>query len=87
LTLFGFSTENWKRDPSETEHLMHIAASYLHTYKEKLLSKKFALALLAGLMRFQKPCKMSYKKPCSLPKIAASLTLSSLSTMAAETSL
>lgn len=49
LTIFGFSTENWKRDPQETEHLMQIASKYLLIYKEKLVAKNIRFSAIGRL--------------------------------------
>jgi undecaprenyl diphosphate synthase len=49
LTLFGFSTENWKREPKETEHLMKIAESYLALYREKLVQKNIRFNAIGRL--------------------------------------
>src|SRR5690606_22130050 len=37
LTLYAFSTENWKRPKSEIEFLMKLPKEYLHTYLPDLI--------------------------------------------------
>lgn len=49
LTLFGFSTENWKREPKETEYLMQIAERYLLAYQEKLVQKNIRFSAIGRL--------------------------------------
>lgn len=44
LTIWCFSTENWKRDPSEVEHLMKIFSAYLQ--KETPAMKKNNIRVL-----------------------------------------
>lgn len=40
LTIWCFSTENWKRDPEEIEKLMDLLRDFLNTQREKLIQKK-----------------------------------------------
>ncbi|WP_430791392.1 isoprenyl transferase [Virgibacillus flavescens] len=39
LTLYAFSTENWKRPKSEVEFLMKLPKEFLHTYLPELMEK------------------------------------------------
>jgi undecaprenyl diphosphate synthase len=39
LTVYAFSTENWKRDPSEVEYLMNLLRSYLKTEFSEIKDK------------------------------------------------
>ncbi|MFZ3576638.1 isoprenyl transferase [Virgibacillus sp. DJP39] len=39
LTLYAFSTENWKRPKSEVEFLMKLPKEFLHTYLPELIEK------------------------------------------------
>lgn len=40
LTVWCFSTENWKRDPEEVEHLMKIYEDYLRRERAEFVEKK-----------------------------------------------
>ena len=39
LTLYAFSTENWKRPKSEVEFLMKLPKDFLHTYLPELIER------------------------------------------------
>lgn len=43
LTIWCFSTENWKRDPEEVQHLMELFEGYLRREQEDLLKKRTRL--------------------------------------------
>jgi undecaprenyl diphosphate synthase len=52
LTLFAFSTENWKRPRGEVEHLFRLLARYVEDERERLLARGIrfrALGRLEGL--------------------------------------
>lgn len=39
LTLYGFSTENWKRSPEEVKYLMNLFTSFAHRYASDFARK------------------------------------------------
>ncbi len=49
LTLFSFSSENWKREPSEVEGLMSLFKQYLDSELEGLLENGIRLRALGDL--------------------------------------
>ena len=49
VTLYAFSTENWKRSREEVDYLMELLANFLDENKHKLLEKRIRL-LVTGRM-------------------------------------
>lgn len=49
VTLYAFSTENWKRSREEVDYLMQLLADFLDENKHKLIEKKIRL-LVTGRM-------------------------------------
>jgi undecaprenyl diphosphate synthase len=49
LTLFSFSTENWKRDPEEVEHLFQMMQDYLVLYRAVMIQKGVRLRAIGDL--------------------------------------
>lgn len=49
LTLYAFSTENWKRDPGEVEGLMNLLLEFLETQLETLQKNKVRLVAIGRL--------------------------------------
>ncbi len=49
ITLYAFSTENWKRPPSEVQHLMRLTQQYLVSYQEKLVEENIRLSAIGNL--------------------------------------
>lgn len=54
LTLFAFSSENWRRPPREVEALMGLFYSYLKREARKLADEKVALRVIGNRSRFDK---------------------------------
>ncbi|MCV6625860.1 MAG: polyprenyl diphosphate synthase [Cellvibrionaceae bacterium] len=52
LTLFAFSSENWKRPPREVEALMNLFLSYLKREAKKLASENVRLRVIGRRDRF-----------------------------------
>src|SRR5690625_2944026 len=46
LTLFTFSTENWKRPKPEVKFLMKLPKQFLNTYLPELMEKKVQVATI-----------------------------------------
>lgn len=46
LTLFAFSTENWKRPKSEVEFLMKLPKEFLHIYLPELIEKDVRIEII-----------------------------------------
>lgn len=54
LTLFAFSSENWRRPPREVEALMGLFYSYLKKEARKLADENVALRVIGNRARFDK---------------------------------
>jgi len=54
LTLFAFSSENWRRPPKEVEALMGLFYSYLKREARKLADEGVALKVIGSRLRFDK---------------------------------
>ncbi|WP_075186724.1 polyprenyl diphosphate synthase [Teredinibacter haidensis] len=54
LTVFAFSSENWRRPPKEVEALMGLFYSYLKKEARKLASEGVALRVIGSRERFDK---------------------------------
>ncbi|HSW87142.1 MAG TPA: polyprenyl diphosphate synthase [Rhabdochlamydiaceae bacterium] len=52
LTVYAFSTENWKRSPEEVEELMHLFKVYLLREREKMISNGVKLESIGNVSRF-----------------------------------
>lgn len=76
LTLYAFSTENWKRDPREINTLMSIFARYCDELREEALqrnirvhvwstdSSRIPLYVRHGLDRLEQETKLNCSNPC-----------------------
>lgn len=54
LTLFAFSSENWRRPPREVEALMGLFYSYLKKEARKLADENVALRVIGNRARFDR---------------------------------
>lgn len=58
LTLFAFSTENWRRPPWEVSYLMSLPEQYLHTELPELVKNNVRVNFIGDPDRLPKPvCK------------------------------
>ncbi len=69
LTLFAFSTENWKRPKSEIKFLMNILENYIQKELNKLIKKKIKLKIIGDLDKFPKSLKLKLRKAEKLTKL------------------
>lgn len=51
LTLYSFSTENWKRTKKEVQMLMYLLSNYLSTRREVLVKERMCLHTIGDLSR------------------------------------
>ncbi len=51
LTVYAFSTENWKRDKSEVEDLMNLLSNYLDSFKKEALDKDFRIRVIGDISK------------------------------------
>ena len=68
LTLYTFSTENWKRPKSEINFLFNLLEKFLETKLDKLIEKKIKLNFIGELNKLPKSLK-------ELIKISEKMTL------------
>ena len=61
LTLFTFSTENWKRPKSEIKFLISILENYIQKELNNLIKKKIKLKIIGNLDKFPKSLKLKLK--------------------------
>lgn len=54
LTVYAFSTENWKRSPEEVKTLMGILVDYLKKERSKMIDEGVCFRVLGNLKPFQK---------------------------------
>ena len=57
LTLYTFSTENWKRPKNEISFLMNLLESYIKKEINKLVKKNIRLKILGNINKFPKSLK------------------------------
>ena len=62
LTLFTFSTENWKRPKSEIKFLISILENYIQKELNNLIKKKIKLKIIGNLEKFPKSLKLKLRK-------------------------
>ncbi len=48
MTLYAFSTENWKRPGDEVQHLMQLTEEYLISYQQKLVEENIRLLAIGN---------------------------------------
>ena len=57
ITVYAFSTENWKRPPKEVKTIMKLLSSYLDKCKKTLKEKNAKLKVLGDIEAFDEPLK------------------------------
>ena len=62
LTLFVFSTENWKRPTKEVQYLQSLLSEFLDREIEKLLEKKIKIKIIGKTKPFPKNLKFKLTK-------------------------
>lgn len=62
LTIYAFSTENWKRPPQEVEGLMKLLISSLNEYEEELHDNKIRLRISGQFDRLPLPVRKRLQK-------------------------
>ncbi|WP_010630925.1 isoprenyl transferase [Sporolactobacillus vineae] len=51
LTLYAFSTENWKRPKSEVDFLMRLPEQFLHSYLAELIERNVQVRVMGDMSR------------------------------------
>jgi len=57
LTLFAFSTENWKRPKKEIKYLFNLLETFLHKEIDKLIEKNIKLRIIGNKKNFSNKLK------------------------------
>jgi len=68
MTIYGFSTENWKRPKSEVIHLMHTIQSYLERYQKKLIENDIRLTAIGNCESLDKSLLQVLQKTIEMTK-------------------
>ena len=68
LTLYAFSTENWKRPRAEVDMLWRLLRLYLSRELPDLLRTEFGSAAWAVSISFPRQCARSWKQPLRPPR-------------------
>ena len=58
LTLYAFSTENWKRSPKEVAFLMNLLVDFLDQQAAKLAEYQIRLRVIGDLERLPRPARL-----------------------------
>jgi len=57
LTVYGFSTENWQRDPAEVRLLMQLCAIFARTERSALRRQGVRVGVVGELSEFARPAR------------------------------
>ena len=68
LTLFAFSSENWKRPKNETSYLFKLIKSYFLTEISSIIKQGIKLNIFGELNKFSSDLKLILKKSTKLTK-------------------
>lgn len=75
LTVYAFSTENWKRDEQEISALMGLMRDYMIRYTDKLVKNGIGLRILGDLSRFDEKTVEELQKRVEMTKGNTEFTL------------
>tara|TARA_B100000945_G_C20228572_1_gene524143 strand:- start:40 stop:747 length:708 start_codon:yes stop_codon:yes gene_type:complete len=75
LTLFAFSTENWKRPKNEVDALMKLLISSIHNETKTLLKNNIKLKTIGNTMQLPKKCQNELSECIRLTKNNTGMTL------------
>ena len=68
LTLYAFSTENWKRPKKEINFLLRLLENFIHKELKKLIKKNIKLKILGNINKFPHSLKTKLRKAENLTK-------------------
>ena len=69
LTLFVFSTENWKRPSNEINYLFNLLNTYIDSETNNLLKNNIKIKIIGNINPFPKKLKLKLKKIQTLTKV------------------
>ena len=76
LTVYAFSTENWKRSKDEVGALMNLLRFYLDKFSKKADTENMKIKVLGDIEVLEEGLKKSIKKAIERTKLNTGLTLS-----------
>jgi len=65
LTLYAFSTENWKRPADEVNSLMNLLVEYLRKEVQELHENNVKITYIGDIKRLPAICQQELKRACS----------------------
>lgn len=68
LTLFSFSTENWRRSPTEVNGLMNLLNNYLDSELPKLIEYGIRLRTIGNISELPKKVQKGLERNCNISK-------------------
>ena len=75
LTLFAFSTENWKRPKMEIDALMSLLVSSIHDETKTLIKNNIRLKVIGNILQLPKKCQKKLDECMLLTKDNTRMTL------------
>lgn len=75
LTVFAFSTENWKRSEEEVEYLMNLFISSIKSFKSRSKEKKYRVRLTGDINRLNEELQREIREVEELTKNNTGLTI------------
>ena len=75
LTLFAFSTENWKRPKIEIDALMSLLVSSIHDETKTLIKNNIRLKVIGNILQLPKKCQKKLDECMLLTKDNTGMTL------------
>ena len=68
ITVYAFSTENWKRPPQEIDGLMKLLVGSLNAYEQELHDNRIRLRIMGQFERLPLPVRMRLQKTIDATK-------------------
>ena len=62
LTVFAFSTENWKRPLTEVDYLMNLLVEFLHKELDELHRNNVQIHVMGNYLMIPRECQLEIKK-------------------------
>ncbi|CAM3584754.1 isoprenyl transferase [Erysipelothrix urinaevulpis] len=75
ITLYAFSTENWKRPEKEIEYLMKLPAVFFDKFLDELMEKGIAISTIGDLSRIPEKTRKVMENAVEKTKHNSKLTL------------
>jgi undecaprenyl diphosphate synthase len=74
LTLYAFSTENWKRPKMEVDYLMHLLEKYVRLERERYMEHKIRFEVIGDLEPFSPKLRDTLRETMELTRPNRALT-------------